>query len=131
MRHLLVFKPSGGEISSVNVFPHADCFAVFVVEFGIGNEAVFFVKRQYAFVVLTYFSNCLIYSINFLFRRCTEAGMGLRICSMTSRAIFLSFISVGCTGLTFAAILSLSFQYSGFWKFWQDRGYWGRTTLSS
>jgi hypothetical protein len=25
----------------------------------------------------------------------------LRICAMTSRMIFLSFISVGCTGLTF------------------------------
>jgi hypothetical protein len=34
----------------------------------------------------------------------TLAGMGLRICSMTSRAIFLSLISVGCTGLTLAAI---------------------------
>ena len=30
--------------------------------------------------------------------------MGLRISAMTSRMIFMSFISVGCTGLIFVAI---------------------------
>ncbi|MDR1177038.1 MAG: hypothetical protein LBK83_16380 [Treponema sp.] len=46
----------------------------------------------------------------------TLAGIGLRICSMTSRAIFLSFISVGCTGLTLTAILlPLILNISDFW----------------
>jgi hypothetical protein len=32
--------------------------------------------------------------------------MGVRICSMIPLMIFLSFISVGCTGLTFVPIFS-------------------------
>jgi hypothetical protein len=39
------------KFSLVQVFPHADCFAVFVVKFGIGDKAVLFVKSKYAFIV--------------------------------------------------------------------------------
>jgi len=35
----------------------------------------------------------------------TEAGMGFRICEITSRAIFLSPISVGWTGFTLQAAI--------------------------
>jgi len=38
-------------ISLVQVFPHADCLAVLVVEFGIRDKAVLFVKSKYAFIV--------------------------------------------------------------------------------
>ena len=35
----------------IQVFSHADCFSVFIVKLGIGDEAVFFVEGKNAFVV--------------------------------------------------------------------------------
>jgi hypothetical protein len=36
---------------AVNIFPHTDCFTVFVVKFGVGNKAVFLVKNQHPLVM--------------------------------------------------------------------------------
>jgi len=53
--------------------------------------------------------------VAYILRRYLDAFTHLRICPMTSRAIFLSFISVACTGLTLAAISLPRLKYSVFW----------------
>jgi hypothetical protein len=40
-----------GKLFPVEVKPHADCFAFFVVEFGVLNKAGFLIESQDAFVV--------------------------------------------------------------------------------
>jgi hypothetical protein len=36
---------------AINILPHADCFVVFVKQFGILDKAVFLIKGKYAFIV--------------------------------------------------------------------------------
>ena len=31
---------------AVNIFSHADCLAVFIMQFGIGNETIFLIKNK-------------------------------------------------------------------------------------
>ena len=101
-----------GELG-IEIKPHADGLAVFVLEFVVNDKTIFSIEGKDIFIMFyicvnyphgSYFINLSTNSSILLLRSITSGDIGLWICLIIRRAVLLSLISVACTGFILTAI---------------------------